>query len=445
MRLKVFLLAVMLVLLAGCGIGSEEELYALPQLSSDNEHLQVKLNEIRAAGGEYSAPRTGSNVQSVQRHDLNGDGIQEAVAFFRFVNDEKPLKIYIFQLNEKEEYDQIGLIEGEGNDFYSVIYENVAGDERKELVVTWQLASATATRLLTIHALGKEGSAELIRTHYTSFQALDIDKDGLTELVVIQLDGENSRAELYRADGEVVQLSESAPLSTGIGAIRSVRTARLREYQSAVFVFSLLEDGNLGDSNFVTDVFAWQNGSFKNITYLEEASVSQSTVVPIENVTMTDINGDGIMELPFPYQMPKVNRPGVTEQTYWGIQWRQLDKDGNQYATISTFHNINDGWYLQMPNEWEGNIHIARDDTILNIRTVTFSYYLGEGREPQPFLKIYRYTGTSQSRATTGNRFKLLESPLATYSAEFIEGGWDCGLDETSLLEAFCLIQDEWQ
>ena len=50
-----------------------------------------------AQGGEYAAPLTGEMIQSVQLQDLDGDGRQEAIAFFRMSSEEKPLKIYIFR------------------------------------------------------------------------------------------------------------------------------------------------------------------------------------------------------------------------------------------------------------------------------------------------------------------------------------------------------------
>lgn len=52
-------------------------------------------------GAEYAAPISGSNIQPVQLEDLNGDGQEEAVAFFRNDADEKPLKICIFTAKDQ--------------------------------------------------------------------------------------------------------------------------------------------------------------------------------------------------------------------------------------------------------------------------------------------------------------------------------------------------------
>ena len=450
MAKKGMLLALMLALfflLGGCSMSGGDELYSLPRLSGDNYHLQTVIDEVRALGGEFSAPLIGTNVQSIQMHDLDGDGVQEAVAFFRFSNDEKPLKVYIFRQLENGEYEQMALIEGEGNAFNSVRYENITGSAQKEIVLTWQLVTASTSRLnnLTVYALGADGAVELMRTIYTNYQILDADRDGLFELVVLHFDStrENSRAELYRGDRDSLQLAGSAPFSHDTNELLQARVGYLQEYQPAVFVYSALEGGG-----YVTDVFAWQEGQLRNITCDEETGISLSTIVPVDLLRMKDINSDGIFEIPFPVEMPKkLAAEGEMERpTYWSIHWRQLDKDGNQYATVTTFHNQADEWYMELPASWNGVVTLERDESTINARTVIFSLYTDEESEPVAFLRIYRFSGSNrQNRAIINNRFKLLETPTVIYAAEFFESNWESGLNQESLRAAFHLILEEWQ
>lgn len=56
----------------------------------------MAIDEVMAADGcSYSAPVSGSNQQSVQLVDLDGDGEEEAIVFARTAG-EKPLKAYVF-------------------------------------------------------------------------------------------------------------------------------------------------------------------------------------------------------------------------------------------------------------------------------------------------------------------------------------------------------------
>ncbi len=77
-----------------------EELYALPELPERYTALNKQLSAIQEGGAEYATPVSGSNIQPVQMMDLDGDGREEALAFFRQSDGEKPLKIYIFTADE---------------------------------------------------------------------------------------------------------------------------------------------------------------------------------------------------------------------------------------------------------------------------------------------------------------------------------------------------------
>ena len=83
---------VLTLLTSGCGFAfSPEELYSLPALPAEYTELNNCINQIIDGGAEYAAPVSGTNIQPVQMKDLDGDGQQEAVAFFRNSADEKPL------------------------------------------------------------------------------------------------------------------------------------------------------------------------------------------------------------------------------------------------------------------------------------------------------------------------------------------------------------------
>ena len=83
--------------LSGCGklkLNVElQDLYSLPTLPAQYTELNARLKTILESGAEYAAPTSGTNIQPVQLTDLDGDGREEAVAFFRKPSDEKPLKI----------------------------------------------------------------------------------------------------------------------------------------------------------------------------------------------------------------------------------------------------------------------------------------------------------------------------------------------------------------
>ena len=77
--------------MTGCGFSdaSVEELFTLPRMAEEYTGLTKELDDLIAQGYEYASPTGGRNIQSVQMADLDGDGQQEALAFFRMSSDEK--------------------------------------------------------------------------------------------------------------------------------------------------------------------------------------------------------------------------------------------------------------------------------------------------------------------------------------------------------------------
>ena len=83
-------LAICMLGLGGCMFGNVDEMYALPKSSEAYVNLQAKINQEKGSA-EYIAPLSGENRQTIQLVDVDGDGVQEAVAFFRDTTSENPL------------------------------------------------------------------------------------------------------------------------------------------------------------------------------------------------------------------------------------------------------------------------------------------------------------------------------------------------------------------
>ena len=104
-----------------------------------------------------------------------------------------------------------------------------------------------------------------------------------------------------------------------------------------------------------------------------------------------------------------------------------------------------DNWYFEVPDYWQGQITIERDDSVTGERGVVFYHWNGPEEEPSPFLVIYKLTGINRTlRATQGDRFILSEDDSTIYAANLIPCKWDHGLDETDVLNRFHRTITSW-
>lgn len=438
----------MLFVLSGCLSQSGENMYFLPQLPDEYLELQDTISQVmKELGAEYAAPSSGSNVQTIQLQDLDGDGQREsAVAFFRVANAEKPLKLYIFKQSPiTGAYETEWIIEGEGTGVYSVAFEDLGGTADKEIVVCWQIS--TKVQSMTAYSLQNDGDVvELMRSGYTKNALADLDRDNDKEIVLIQMDSAegNSRAELYNYDNGLMVLTASVPLSFQLTEIEAVKTGSLANLVPALFVSS--DFGENGGR--VTDVIALQDGVLTNLTLEETTGMSVNTIryyTDFQDANGRDINGDGILELPISEMLPTLD---VSAAPLYLLHWAQYEEDGTPVHVYTTFHSYDDGWYLILPESWQGLVTAARKDysnSTISERAVSFYYLEEETAEPEEFLTVYRLTGTNRSyRATIDDRFVLFESSDVIYAAKFRDSDWDCGLDSDELLERFNRIKVDW-
>lgn len=437
----------LMFLLSGCFFKTADELYALPELPEDYQQLQVKLDEVmRELGAEYVSPLSGSNTATVQLQDLDCDGKAEStVAFFLVNSAEDPLHIYIFRQRGDGTYYVEYSIKGDGTAIDSINYVDLDGDGRKEVLVSWQISARVHT--LTAHQLSLTDAIELIRLAYSdSYALVDLDRDNQQELLVLQMDdlGENTdRVEYYNLESGQMVLAATAPMSRGAASVAAggVRTGYLKDNIPALYV-----DVVCGEAT-VTDIYAMRGGEFTNITLNPESGVSGETVRYYADVNPQDINSDGIIEIPRPVMVAEY-QPGRLQSNFWLIHWRRFDLNGKAYTVQINYHNLIDGWYLNIPEHWAGQITLTRDEgrNAWGERAIIFSRWKGNAEQvPQEFLRIYKLTGNNrESRAEIGNRFVLRKEDNAIYAAEFVDIGWNSGLNEENLNDYFNIIRKEW-
>lgn len=352
--------------------------------------------------------------------------------------DEKPLKIYIFAA-EGESYRQMAVIEGSGTAIYSIDYQDLNGDGEMALLVGWRVS--TDLQALSVYALEDGEAVELVRSNYVKYAITDLDQDQKKELMVLRSDNQGEGvAEYYswqdsgllptstiRISITMAELSQQGRIISGV----------LRDEVPALFITGVAENAEA-----ITDILTVRDGELTNVVLSNMTGVSQ-VIAPFRSLYPSDMNNDGVTEVPQPVKMPGWGS-GVTSDDGYRIDWYSYDSNGKGKIVMRTYHDMESGWYFQLPEEWTDLIQVHRssgtDETV-----VTFS--VQDGDTVQNILSISTLTGTNREIQTSrGNRFNLSRQSDATYTAELLSGNseWKYGLTEDQVREAFSLIRPEW-
>ena len=463
----ILLLTGLLTLLSGCIFLTPDDLYQLPKRSPGYEDLMAAVNTVKkgldmefGTTVETAVIYSGDNTSNIQLHDMDGDGETEtAVTFLRVPGAELPLRIYFFTKQPDESYEVSRVVESPGGAaaIYAVDYEELSGEGKKEVIVSWQIS--TNVYQLGVYSLDSVASDELVQqggtgedrgvntfheatelmtTTYSGYSLLDIDQDTRMELAVIRLDsaGANSLVELYGWDNGAFSSLGTTRLSTGITALTKVRANFVAEQIAALYI-----TGTLMDSGQTTDIVVWKNERLVNLTMNRETGVSNETIRDYI-VAPSDVNNDSILEMPRPHLLPAYHE-GISSN--WLIDWTQYDLKGKANRVFTTYHNIIDKWYFEIPDFWVEQITLKRDDSVSGERGVVFYHWNGQDQEPAPFMVIYKLTGGNRTiRAAQGGRFILAEDDSTIYAAALLASKWDCGLDETGVRDRFRRTSSGW-
>ena len=448
------LMALLLCLtgLSGCVFSSVEEMYALPKSSEAYVNLQAKIN-MEKGNAEYIAPLSGENRQTIQLVDVDGDGIQEAVAFFRDAQAEAPLQIVFFRQDEEGEYQPWARIEGVGTEIESIDYLELCEPAGCEILVSWQVNASV--RDLVGYAVKDGQPVEILRTSYDGYLAADLDQDGLKELVLAQPGGDAQagwEVDYYDGIQGRMELLSATPLSQGAAEINTWTAGMLADGVPALFVTS-----TFGEEDLITDIFCLGEQGLENISLHERAEQSQDVYHYYAGVHPADMNGDGVTEVPVAQSVPAYGTSTAGE--FWWLHWMAYQSDGTSAQVLTTYHS-GDGWYLEIPDTWTGAFSMCRqENSATGVRNVLFAQGVelaeeeedeGEDEDnltnaqPTPFLAISTLMGADRGElAQLGNRFTLVSDSTTIFAGEFFDG-WDCGLDEDTLRQRFHLNAGTW-
>ncbi len=421
----VLCLAVLLLALCGCSAGNIDQYFSLPQPAEEYRQLQELINGEIASGSVYAAPTRGSFRQSVRLYDINADGTDEAMAFFR--GSDGTLKIVIYFLSGSE-YRPILTLREEGRSIGRVSFADIDDDGHPDLIVAWEISSGMS--ILSVYSMLNWSGERLMSTDCTEFVTGDITRDGRDELLALRTGSAGTYlADMYTIDADGEPMASTAALSAGIETLSRASMILIGGGQPALLVESSLNGGDA-----VSDLIVFRDGSLVNLTMNRGSGVSDTRRVD-NGVSAQDIDGDGVTEIPFPQQLYS---PGG--ETHWSTAWYRYDISGRAAHVLTTYHSVADHWYFVLPDGWEVGLTARVDDSVPGEKKVVLSR-LREDGSVNDLLAVCSISGENRAeRAGTTGRFLLDETSSVAYAAEL----YTDALDRDALRERFHLIFTEW-
>ena len=426
------LLVLVALLLSGCAVTGADEFYTLPRRSSTYLELQRAIDSTMTDKG-YAAPVSGNNRRAIQTADLDGDGVDEVLVFARARTGEKPLKVHVFQ-QENDAYSLLCTIENDGAAFDSVQYVQIDGAPGMEIVLSCRL-TGQILQALNVYRLQGERMDELLHAGCTAYTVTELNGDGLSDVITLSYvaDRTNGIASYFRWRESEMLRSGEADISGSPESVKRIITGNVAENVPAVFVASAYDENNI-----VTDVFvAPADGVFSNVSLTDANDLSTSTVRSYY-VYSTDIDGDGVIELPQTKTLSAISSdPASRDQSC--IIWYNLRPDGTHEDKLTTYHNYDEGWYLVMDDDWRTTMSVTKrtDETLGQYTCFLLSDYVSR----YEFLRVYVLSGATATEALESGSVILLSRRGDTYYCAAL--GKDVQMEAGELQERFGFISTD--
>ena len=330
-----------------------EKILTPPKLSD----LQISITTAleSAIDEEFSIkyPKNGQYSSGFNFIDLNDDGIDEALCFFK-TKSKNTIKMAVLYCEDENWY--VGEILSDlaySGDINFVDYREIGG--KNKLLIGLQ-PDETSQSLLALYDCEQNiyGSFELNLNKmfdYSELLITDFDGDGMTDILFFELSdkfsGSSPNMYCFGIDEYDVLFSKGYQiLPNDILSFQNVQIGNIDSDTKCIII-----DAKLYDNNYTTYVYRIVDNEFLPLE-MQEANYRKIPVIS------SDIDNDGIIEIPYQniaYGYDK--QAGNAEYFIDYIQFKITSENNNIIAPESidqkTYIDYNNSIYFKIPKQWQ--------------------------------------------------------------------------------------------
>lgn len=425
-------------LLCGCTmLSSADDLLQAPRASKNYLLLQKKLDSLGEKLSPVS-PQSGQYRNTVTFEDLDGDGVEEAIATMR-QGASGQISVYIFQFVE-DTYEQIGCITGQASAIGSLSFPQF-GETEQGMIITWVLSNGTVEGM-TVCGLKQGEMKKLAEIEYTDYITGDLDGDQEDEIFALNYGASGRKtARLYDYQGDKMALVAQADATQDVQATANITIGNLSDGKQAVFVDNKFET----DNGMQTDIYAVSgSGKKDNPITIENLALMPgvSTYRPVALYYSDDVDSDGCVEIPQPTPLPGYTKSDQ-QDTLWMIDWFRYNvKTGEDpERACTTYHALSEGWCLIFPKGWRGNV-TAKTTGDSDVSQTIFR----DAKTKEVLVTFYAFGGSDREQAAETGGLTQLGKSSSRYYAMKVEqhSKSDYAVSESQLEKNFVIIQSDW-
>ena len=366
----------MILSMSGCSflnMDMESQLRA-PLAAGEQSHIQKALEKhifaqtteaasAQEAGGETPVsyvlkyPKMGDYRSAFVMKDINGDGAEDALAFYALQPEGANTHIALFTKKDAQ-WTCLDDIEGLATEIERIHFGDLNGDGVPELFAGFSMYN-TRDRRLMLYTWEDDHLVERYSDTYTHMIVSPLTDDFHDDLLLFRLNTEKERTtvRLLSMDGDTIAEKGAALLDGHISQFGS--------YMPIVFENGLrgvYQDCAKDSQTTITELVVWDGEQLK--APLHDPKENLTSVSARESgLPCMDINRDGMMEWPQSFRMTGDEKTKTEDMKVWLSDWYAWDPVDMVSERVLTNVTVPlDGYYFIVPEEWNGRITASYDE-----------------------------------------------------------------------------------
>ena len=320
-RLIAALLTVML--LAGCGTSFYDPKSTMrsPRPTGDMENLLKALESAAGKDIVLKYPDSAGTRSAFLLHDLDGDGVEEALAFYQKRAEGALTRVNLIR-NVSGVWRSVQDLDPIGSELLSVDFGDLNGDGIDEVITGWSVYN-TKENQMCVYQQRNGRLVQRANEAYTQYVVCDIDNCGSDEVAIIQLNttAKTAMMNFLRFENDQMTVKGTVQLDGNVTGYMKVKCAPLNNSNMGIFI-----DAYKGAQGLITELVTYENSMMVNKFFDIQKQETTQTMRYLM-MASSDINRDGYIEIPFATELPGYPSSAPEKKEYL-ITWQSYDGQG---------------------------------------------------------------------------------------------------------------------
>lgn len=418
-RLRLTLPALAIALcMTGCSIGvNVDAMLTPPKLSTQQEQIYQALRDTTGSDIRLKYPKRGAYLSAFIIADIDGDNAEEAIVFYEKNSLPSPdagLRINVLDCIEGE-WLSICDRSAEGTEIEKVVISPLGSNGRMNIIVGYS-ASNQSEKYISVYSYADNYLEQTFSRTYALFDVADSGSGEENPDLILLGAGSSAAEPAYAA---VYRLTEDGNYHEYKYNFRDSYT----DYSQ--LIYGRLPDGNValyidaatGTASIQTEILSMEEGQLVNL--LERSGRKAENTVRRAGLTCTDIDGDGVPEIPVQTVFMGYDDAPESEkrrQTNWLMM-----QDAGIYTEHYSYYSTGNGYAFLFPEGWQSHVTVRSEDASGEVQ---FVVYEGGWTEDMPvLLRIYIAYDEADLNEHLENGFHLMHTKgTASYLVKAEEG-----------------------